>query len=268
MRKTAAPRSRPSRSSSAALEISTGFAFTALSGAEIEKWSLAKIGQSAEHQYAGVRSGIMDQFASVFGTADHALFLDCRSLEWSPIPLASARFIICNTKTKHDLADGEYNQRRAQCEEAAAALGVASLRDVEQDEFPVKEATLPDLPRRRARHVVSENRRVLDAVEALKSGDLARFGALMNASHESLRDDYEVSSAELDLMVTLARAERGVLGARMTGGGFGGCTINLLDAAAETEAIAARIAAGYRAQTGIEPEIYLCRAADGAGEVG
>ncbi|HEY8561976.1 MAG TPA: galactokinase [Pyrinomonadaceae bacterium] len=253
-------------SSSAALEVSVGFALSALSGVEVEKWQLAKIGQSAEHEYAGVRSGIMDQFASVFGIENHALFLDCRSLEWSPIPLSTAKFIICNTRTKHDLADGEYNKRRADCEEAAKLLGHESLRDVSPAEFDEKSKELPERLKMRARHVITENQRVLDAVDSLQKGDLNRFGELMNASHESLRADYEVSIEELDLMVEIVRAQPGVLGARMTGGGFGGCTVNLLDRDASA-AFLETVSTEYQKATGITPEIYVCNASEGVSEI-
>jgi galactokinase len=253
-------------SSSAALEVSTGFALSAVSGVEIEKWELAKIGQAAEHEYAGVRSGIMDQFASAFGIENHALLLDCRSLKWSPIPLASAKFIICNTRTKHDLADGEYNKRRADCEEAAGLLGHKSLRDVTLAEFSEKSKDLPERLQKRARHVITENRRVLDAVGFLQSGNLAEFGRLMNESHESLRADYEVSSRELDLMVEIVRRQKGVLGARMTGGGFGGCTVNLLETDASKEFIET-VSAEYQKAAGIAPEIYVCNAANGVLEI-
>jgi galactokinase len=253
-------------SSSAALEVSVGFALASLSNVEIEKWSLAKTGQAAEHEFAGVRSGIMDQFASVFGLENHALFLDCRSLNWSPIPLSKAKFIICNTRTKHDLADGEYNKRRADCEEAARLLGHESLRDVSFAEFDEKSKDLPERLKKRARHVILENRRVLEAVGCLQKGDLPQFGELMNASHESLRDDYEVSSAELDLMVEIMRSQPGVLGARMTGGGFGGCTVNLLEHDASPEFIA-KVSGEYQKATGISPEIYVCNAAHGVSEI-
>ena len=253
-------------SSSAALEVATGFALTNLSGEKVDKWILAKIGQRAEHEYAGVRSGIMDQFASAFGLENHALFLDCRSLEWSPIPLSTAKFIICNTKTKHELADGEYNKRRADCEEAARLLGRESLRDVTLAEFNGKSKDLPERLKRRARHVITENQRVLDAVEALKGGDLPKFGKLMNASHESLRADYEVSSTELDLMVKIVRSQPGVLGARMTGGGFGGCTVNLLESDV-SEKFIETVSNEYQKITGISPEIYVCNAAQGVSEI-
>ena len=253
-------------SSSAALEISTGYSLASVSGLKIDGMELARIGQSAEHEFAGVRSGIMDQFASVFGQAGHALFLDCRSMEWRPIPVSDARWVVCNTKTKHDLAEGEYNKRRAQCEEAAKLLGAASLRDVTAADLEHGSDRLPPLLLKRARHVVSENDRVVAAAGVLEKGDLPAFGTLMNASHDSLRDDYEVSSAELDVMVDIARGLPGVLGARMTGGGFGGCTINLVEAGRE-EDLAREISDAYKANTGITPEIYHCEASAGASEV-
>jgi galactokinase len=253
-------------SSSAALEISVASAFAAMYGHEIDGMEMARIGQSAEHEFAGVRSGIMDQFAAVYGKAGHALFLDCRSLEWEAIRVADAKFVICNTKVKHDLAEGEYNKRREQCEEAAEFFGKKSLRDVTADDLASRSSKMPDLLLKRARHVVSENDRVQAAVDALRLGDLSKFGELMNRSHNSLRDDFEVSCRELDLMVDLARRQRGVLGARMTGGGFGGCTINLVEAAIHEE-FAEEIIEGYRSATGIDPEIYRCEIADGAGEI-
>jgi galactokinase len=253
-------------SSSAALEVSTGFALSTISGAKIETWELAKIGQTAEHEYAGVRSGIMDQFASAFGLENHALFLDCRSLCWEPIPLSKAKFIICNTRTKHDLADGEYNKRRADCEAAAALFGKKSLRDVTLDEFTENSGALPERLQKRARHVITENSRVLGAVSALKNNDLPEFGRLMNESHESLRADYEVSSDELDLMVKIARAQPGVLGARMTGGGFGGCTVNLLENDISEDFIA-KVSTEYQKNTGITPEIYGFHAGPGVSEI-
>lgn len=254
-------------SSSAALEISVGLALASIFGHEIDGLDLARVGQAAEHEFAGVRSGIMDQFAAVFGKEGHALFLDCRSMEWEAVPVAEARFIICNTKVKHDLAEGEYNKRRSQCEQAAAFFEKQSLRDLTLDELLARESEMPDVLFRRARHVVSENARVPASVAALRSGDLAAFGLLLNASHNSLRDDYEVSSRELDLMVELALRQRGVHGARMTGGGFGGCTINLVEPASQEEFVE-EIYEGYRASTGIEAEIYSCDIADGASEIG
>ncbi len=253
-------------SSSAALEISAAFALSRLAGHAIDGMELAKIGQTAEHKYGGVRSGIMDQFTSVYGRAGQALFLDCRSLDWTSIPLGAASFVICNTKTKHDLAAGEYNKRRAECEQAAAILAIPSLRDASLADIESMPPETPDVLRKRARHVVSENDRVLAAVSALRSGDLEGLGALIDASHESLRDDFEVSCRDLDTMVEIARRQSGVLGARMIGGGFGGCTINLTrpDIREEFSSIVQR---EYRIATGIEPEIYEVNVADGVEEI-
>ncbi|HEX3101290.1 MAG TPA: galactokinase, partial [Pyrinomonadaceae bacterium] len=253
-------------SSSAALEISTAFALSTLAGHSVDGMELAKIGQTAEHEFAGVRSGIMDQFVSVYGEAGHALLLDCRSLEWSPIPVSHARFVICNTKAKHDLAESEYNKRRAECEEAAAFFGWRSLRDVTWDEFEARAADMPKVPRKRARHIITENGRVLNAVTALRSHDLPELGKLLNESHESLRRDFEVSSNELDLMAELARQQNGVLGARMMGGGFGGCTINLMGPGNHPY-FAEKMSEHYYRVTGIVPDIYECELGRGVCEV-
>jgi len=252
-------------SSSAALEISTAYALATLSGQVVNGMELARIGQAAENEFAGVRSGIMDQFASVFGQKDNALFLDCRSLEWSAIPVTSGKIVICNTKTKHDLADGEYNKRRAECEAAAVFLGKDSLRDATLYELN-RAAVMPETLKKRARHVITENTRVLATVAALRGNDLEAVGKLINESHDSLRDDFEVSCEELDLMVNLARGQSGALGARMMGGGFGGCTISLFRPG-EHRDLASKIARLYERETGIVPEIYECEAANGAREL-
>jgi galactokinase len=253
-------------SSSAALEISVGFALATIAGHTLDGIELAKVGQTAEHEYGGVMSGIMDQFVSVHGQAGRALFLDCRSLEWLTIPLAEAAFVVCNTKTKHDLADGEYNKRRTECENAAAMLGKTSLRDVSVTDIENMPSDLPMVLKNRAMHVVTENARVLGAVSALKSGDLRKLGELINASHESLRYDFEVSCPELDGMVAIARRQPGVLGARMIGGGFGGCTINLMLPEAR-EAFTSNVTREYNDEIGIEPEVYDVRIANGVDEV-
>lgn len=252
-------------SSSASIEVATALALVAMAGLPpIPGPELALLCQKAENVYIGVRCGIMDQFISANGRADHALVLDCRSLEYQLAPLADvARLVICNSGVKHSLADGEYNKRRAHCEAGAAQIGVRALRDATLDQV---EKLDDELLRRRCRHVVTENQRVEQAVSALNSGQLEEFGRLMYASHESLRDDYEVSCEELDVLVELARNIPGVYGARMTGGGFGGCTVNLVEAGA-ADAFVARIGPEYKARTGIDPQIYQCRAAAGAGEV-
>jgi galactokinase len=253
-------------SSSAALEISTALALSTLSGHMLDGMRLARIGQMAEHEFAGVRSGIMDQFTSVFGQPGSALFLDCRTMVWSPVQLSGARFFICNTKTKHDLAEGEYNKRRSECEEAAAFFGQKSLRDVTLEEFREREMAMMPIPRKRARHILTENERVLSSVDALRQGDLDRFAAMIDASHESLRDDFEVSSAELDIMVELAREDPRVRASRMTGGGFGGCAIALMRDG-DVSGFADDIAAAYRERTGLQPEIYEGSIGGGASEV-
>lgn len=253
-------------SSSAALEIATAFALASMSEQKIDGMTLAKIGQAAEHEFAGVRSGIMDQFVSVHGQSGNALLLDCRSMAWTPIPISNERFIICNTKVKHDLAESEYNKRRAECEEAARFFDRESLRDVSPDEFESRAAELPAIPRKRARHIITENQRVLDAVEALRLNDLEKLGQLINESHESLRRDFEVSSDELNLMADLARGHQIVLGSRMMGGGFGGCTINLLTSGDHSDFMQ-KMSADYHRKTGIFPDIYECRIANGVGEI-
>ncbi|HKX84954.1 MAG TPA: galactokinase, partial [Pyrinomonadaceae bacterium] len=215
-------------SSSAALEVAIAFAISEVAGASLDKWDLVRIGQTTEHEFADVKGGIMDQFASAFGIAGHALFLDCRSREWEPLTMPSS-FVICNTKTKHDLAESEYNKRRAECEEAAALFGRTSLRDVALAEFKQREAELPDHLRKRARHVLTENARVKDAANAMRRDDMTEVGRLIDESHESLRADFEVSCFELDTMVRIVRKHAGVIGSRMIGGGFGGCAIGLFE---------------------------------------
>lgn len=252
-------------SSSAALEVAAGFALAEIAGTAVDGMQLARIGQKAEHEFAGVRSGIMDQFASVFGREGHALFLDCRSMEWSEVRVSS-RFLICNTKTKHDLAEGEYNRRRAECESAAAFFGKPALRDVSIEEFERRSLGMPEIERRRARHIICENQRVIRSIEALRNGDITAFASMIDASHESLRDDFQISCRELDVMVEAARRQPGVLAARMTGGGFGGCAIALLEGDASPR-LSDEIAAEYRAETGIQPEFYECRMMGGVREL-
>ena len=259
-------------SSSAALEVATALALLANSGLTWSRVDVAKACQRAEHEYAGTKCGIMDQFISCCARANHALLLDCRSLEYELLRIEDrVRIVICNTMVKHALAGGEYNRRRADCEAGVRFLqrylpDIRALRDVSPSQLAEYGVGLPPETYRRCQHVISENARVLEAAQALKDGDLLRFGVLMYASHASLRDDYEVSCKELDLMVELARKCGGVYGARMTGGGFGGCTVNLVDANA-VEEFKAAIAGDYNDATGLHPEIYVCTAADGAAEV-
>jgi len=260
-------------SSSAALEVSVGLALLNLSAAEVNPRSLALAAQRAEHVYAGTRCGIMDQFAAVFGQKDHALLIDCRSLEATPIQLQLPEYaiVVCDTKVKHELAASAYNDRRAECELAVAQLRKAvpeirSLRDVTVNDLERFAELLPAPLGRRARHVVSENDRTIRAAAALANSDVTEFGVLMRQSHESLRHDFEVSCQELDTMVELALSQQGVCGARMTGGGFGGCTVNLVrrDVVPEFQEF---ITAGYKRETGLDAETYLVAAASGAHEI-
>jgi galactokinase len=256
-------------SSSASIEVATALALLAISRADCPPLDLVKMCQRAEHQYVGTRCGIMDQFVAVFGRAEHALMLDCRSLGYEALAIPSGvRLVICNSMVKHDLAAGEYNRRRADCETGVRILrqhlpGISALRDVTLADLEKNKSELPELVYRRCRHVISENERVLAAAESLKSGDLNQFGHLMYASHRSLRDDYEVSCRELDLLVEIASTCEEVYGSRMTGGGFGGCTISLVRADA-AERFQVKIREEYAARTKFFPDIYLCSAAQGA----
>jgi galactokinase len=256
-------------SSSASLEVAVSKAFLEVSGEKLDGVAIARLCQQAENEFVGARCGIMDQFISVHGRKNHALRLDCRTLEYDLLPIpADVRLVICNTQVRHQLAAGEYNQRRAECEAAARYFaervpGVKSLRDVTMEDFHQFGGELPELIRKRCRHVLSENLRVLQAAQALEANDLGLFGRLMAGSHASLRDDFEVSCEELDLMVRLAEGEKGVYGARMTGGGFGGCTINLVQENQVAE-FKRNVSKGYEHETGRVPEIYISSAADGA----
>jgi galactokinase len=256
-------------SSSAAIEVATAWALLGCFGWDLESAQIARLCQQAESEFVGLRCGIMDQFISVHGKAHHAMLLDCRSLDyrWLSLP-ASVRLVACNTLVRHELAGSEYNQRRADCEAgvrhlSAALPRITALRDVSPTELSRHGSSMPERVRRRCRHVVNENARTLAAAAALERLDLEEFGRLMKASHASLRDDYEVSCAELDLLVELATPLGGVYGARMMGGGFGGCTINLVEAEAATQ-FTRLMTAGYRQATGLTPDIYLCAASQGA----
>jgi galactokinase len=256
-------------SSSASIEVATALALAEESGLSIDRAHLARICQQAENDFVGMRCGIMDQFISLHGRANHALMLDCRSLDYELVPIPeSVRLVICNTGVKHKLAGGEYNLRREECEEAVRSLQKAlptirALRDVSLEQLKEHRGLLSEVLYKRAKHIVTENERVLNSVEALRTGDLKQFGKYMAESHVSLRDLFEVSCAELDLMVDLANRESGVYGARMTGGGFGGATINLVEAR-HAEAFAERVAKGYHKETGITAVVYICMPADGA----
>jgi len=255
-------------SSSASLEVAVCWAFLEVMNEKMEGVDIALLCQRAENEFVGARCGIMDQFVSVHGLRDHALLLDCRSLKYSHQPLPeNVRLVICNTMVRHSLAGGEYNRRRLECEGGARFFaerrpGVKALRDVSLQEFQKYASALPEAIRKRCRHVISENARVVDAAEALGRHDLGRFGQLMTESHASLREYFGVSCRELDVMVDLAKEVDGVYGARMTGGGFGGCTVNLVKRE-NVEDFRARIEAGYERATGHRPEIYVCTASDG-----
>lgn len=260
-------------SASAAFEVAAGFALLTISGCEVDRVELAKICQRAENQFVGVRCGIMDQYISCCAVAGSALLLDCRSLVSRKVAIdPNARLVLCDTTVRHQLASDEYNLRRADCERAVAVLstridGIAALRDVTFAQLMRHADAMPALVFRRARHVVGEIDRTLRAAAALDAGDLKECGRLMYLSHESLRDDYEVSCAELDLMVDIARSLPGVYGARMMGGGFGGCTINLVEAS-RAEAFAQAMADRYRTATGLTPSILTCAPGPGAGPIG
>lgn len=260
-------------SSSAALEVSVGLALTSVSGHALDKVALALAGQRAEHDYVGTKCGIMDQFVAALGRAGHALLIDCRSLEAVAVPLdtTNVAIVVCDTNIKHELSDSEYNVRRRECERGVQLLQEAlpeikALRDVTLADFARHEERLPEPIRRRCRHVITENERTLMAAEALRRGNLDLMGALMKESHLSLRDDYEVSCAELDLLVEIAGKFQDCLGARMTGGGFGGSTVNLVrrEALGEFQQIINR---EYPRVTNITPGVYVSDAGDGAKEV-
>jgi galactokinase len=255
-------------SSSASLEVATATLVEAMTGQMLDPVDKALLCQRAEHEFAGVPCGIMDQFASVLSQADHLMLLDCRSREIEQIPFADANVtvLIVNSNVKHELAGGEYAERRRQCESAARKLGVRSLRDSTFAQLEMHREWLGLHEFRCARHAISEMERTAAAAAAVKAGDWPYFGRLMYASHDSLRDDFEVSCRELDLLVDLARelgAAGGVFGSRMTGGGFGGCTVSLVETA-RASAVGEHIAHAYHATTGIEPTVLTSRPARGA----
>ncbi len=251
-------------SSSAALEVATAYALLSLTERALDPLEIALICQEAEQEFVGVRCGIMDQYTAVNAREDHALLLDCRTMVADHVPLPSSlRLAVCNTMVKHSLAAGAYNERRQECELAARTLGVEFLTDLSVAESSGRLDLLPETLQRRAQHVISENERVREAAACLAVEDLGALGKLLEESHCSLRDDFEVSCPELDLMVEIARNQAGVYGARMTGAGFGGCTINLVEAGA-AEAFRSRMVEKYFRETKMVPEIYLCSTADGA----
>ena len=256
-------------SSSAAVEMAFVLAWQTLAGWNLPSMERALLGQKAENQYVGVNCGIMDQFASACGEQGRLLHLDCRSLEWHTLPLPNEiAIVIADTKMRRTLTSGEYNKRRADCEEAVRMLsekmpGIKSLRDVSVDAFNQHASQLPEQVERRARHVVEEIERSERAIPLLEQGDMEEFGKLINQCHASLRDLYEVSIPELDIMVQVAQSLPGCYGARLTGAGFGGCTVNLVERE-QANAFSKALAAGYEDETGFPPEIYICSASRGA----
>ena len=253
-------------SSSAALELATARAFAAVSDLSWNPTQMAKLAQRAENEWVGVSCGIMDQLASAAGQAGKALLIDCRSLEIEAVPLPEdTAVVVLDTKTQRGLVDSAYNERRAQCEAATRAFGVSALRDVSMEQFEAESDKLGEVTRKRARHVVRENARTLRAAEMMKRGDAAALGELMNESHVSLRDDFEVSSDALNVMVQCA-LDAGCYGARMTGAGFGGCAVALV-AQEDVERFVQEVAPCYEERTGREPEVYVCQATAGAAVV-
>ena len=251
-------------SSSAALELATARAFYCVSGFHWDAATIALACQRAENDWLGVKCGIMDQMISAAGAQDRALLIDCRSLETFTAPLpADTAVVILDTNTRRGLVDSAYNERRAQCEEAARHFGLKALRDIEAAAFRSRAAELDPLMRKRARHVVTENERTLQARDAMMAGDAIALGQLMIESHISLRDDFEVSSPALDAIVDCANAADGCYGARMTGAGFGGCAVALVRAEAAASFVA-QATAGYLAATGNQPALYITRASGGA----
>ncbi len=259
-------------SSSAAIEVATAVAFRALCALKVSPLDLALLCQRAENEFVGMSCGIMDQFIAVSGQRGHALLIDCRSLRCKSVPLPpGVSVVVCDTMKRRGLIDSEYNARRQECEQGVELLRrylpqVRALRDVTSKVLARHGHSLPPVVRKRCAHVVSENERVLQAVAAMRAGDVAEFGRLVDFSHASLRDDYEVSCPELDCMVDLARSAPGCLGARMTGAGFGGCTVNLVRSE-EASAFAQQVATRYGEEMGVTPEIYVCEASACAGEV-
>ena len=254
-------------SSSAAVEMASARAFAALDGWPWDARAMAKAGRRVENEWIGVNSGIMDQMISAAGRAGHALLIDCRSLETEAVPLPpGVAVVILDTMTRRGLVDSEYNDRRMQCERAAAVMGVPALRDADMELLYRKSGDLDPVTARRAKHVISEDQRTLDAAAVMRQGDAVAMGRLMNESHISMRDDFEISRREMDTMVELAQADPNCYGARMTGGGFGGAAVALVRVEG-AEPFAAAVSSAYRQATGLDPQVYICAATDGAAVV-
>ena len=259
-------------SSSASLEVLTGVILKDTYGFDVSMVDIALIGQDSENNFNGCNCGIMDQFASAMGKKDHAIFLDTNTLhyEYAPVVLEDAKIVITNSKVKHSLVDSAYNDRRNECEtalkELKTAVKIESLGELTEEEYEAHKDVIKDAVRqKRAKHAVYENQRTIRAVEALKNQDVELFGKLMNASHESLRYDYEVSCKEIDILVDLAQAMPGVLGSRITGGGFGGCTVSIVKNAVDT--FISEIGKTYQEKVGHEAEFYVVDIGDGAGVI-
>lgn len=251
-------------SSSAALELATVRAFASVSQLEWKPAQMALLSQRAENQWVGVNCGIMDQMISAAGAAGHALLIDCRTLESQLVPLPpETAVIVLDTATRRGLVDSAYNERRSQCEAAARFFGVKALRDVSVPQFEARAGELDEVTRRRARHVITENERTLKAADVMRAGDASALGLLMNASHESLRDDFEVTNSALNTIVEIARQQAGCYGARMTGAGFGGCAVALVKASAARD-FDLTVTAAYTKATGLTPNVYVCFPSDGA----
>ncbi len=259
-------------SSSAAVELATTKAFVMSSNFEWNPVEMAKLAQKAENDWVGVHSGIMDQMASAVCKESFALFLDCRSLEFQHIPLPHhISIVILDTSTRRGLVESAYNERRSQCEEAVKWFGVKALRDVKLDSetWKVESGKMKEereLVFKRARHVISENKRVLEAIQAMKDGNVKRLGELFNQSHESLKNDFEVTNDALNIIVECAREQEGCYGARMTGAGFGGCAVALVHEN-NVEAFVKNVTAAYRLRSGLEANVYVCKASEGASQV-
>jgi galactokinase len=258
-------------SSSAAIEVAVGFALMCLAGLPVDLATLARICQRAENEFVGMRCGIMDQFIACKGATGQVLMIDCRSLESRLVPVdARARLVVCNSMVHHELAGSEYNERRRDCETAVELLsqalpGIRALRDVTMDQLQRHAGLLPEIVFRRSRHVIAENDRVLCAADALAAGDLAACGRLMSESHVSMRDDYEISCREIDIMVDIAQGIPGTFGARMTGGGFGGSIVALVEIGA-VDRFTETMARDYRAATNLTPVIFDCYPGAGVSE--
>lgn len=251
-------------SSSAAIEMATARAFAQVAGFEWNPVRMAKAGRKAENDWIGVNSGIMDQMASAACQAGHALFLDCRSLRYENIPLpAGVAVVVLDTATRRGNVDSGYNERFEQCQAAARHFGVKALRDVNPQDLLEKGQGLNEVVYRRARHVVTENQRVLEAIDAMRAGNVEKLGALLDASHVSMRDDFEITNDALNIMVSIARRQPGCYGARMTGGGFGGCAMALVDVG-KAESFAATVAPKYETDFGLTPNVYICHPSQGA----